>query len=370
MIDALDCLYGSLLDAGQFDTFLKRLAEITDADSAAVFDFDLSRPDAMRFTTSAYDDATHARFIAAFPGIDDKLWWDRGEPHLTAGMVSNGIDLASADEIKATRYYRELLEPMDILHSAAVCAVMRPDMQCVLTINRSERRGPFGRDSMDVLRAFAPHWVRYKQLAWRIEGNKRDARGHPSLAVFELGAMFDIRRINPPAEHCLDMGWLQRTPDSGLRMRDARSQAMWINCQRQAMTSSAPPPAIPVYGHHAEVVAYAALRPQVDGGLTPRRLLFVRPLLPNGNHGDLAATLRLSCGLTVAESNFAVALRRSDTLAEAAQALGITVGTARQRLQEIFEKMDVHRQTELFQALDALAELNDHLHHRTEQPAD
>lgn len=369
VIDALDCIYGSLLDAGQFDSFLKRIAEIAGADSAAVFDFDLSRPDAMRFTTSAYDDATHARFIAAFSKYDDRLWWARSERQMSAGSAINGIDLASADEIKATRYYRELLEPMDILHSAAVCAVMQQDAQCVLTINRSERRGPFGRDSMKVLRALAPHWVRYMQLKQRLDGNKRNVRGHRGVAVYDLGPGFDVRRMNGPAKHCLDEGWLQRGPDGVLRMHDARSQAIWANCQRYAATSSTPC-MVPVYGHHAEVVAYAALQPISEAGLAPRRLLFVRPLLPTGNHVDLAATLRLSCGLTVAESNFAVALRRSETLAEAAQALGITVGTARQRLQEIFEKMDLHRQTELFQALDALAELNDHLTHQIDVPAD
>ena len=114
VINTLDCLYGSLQDAGRFDFFLKRFAEITSADSAAVFDFDLSRADAMRFTISAYDDATHARFMELFPAYDDKLWWQRGERQMTTGSVINGIDLASEHEIKATRYYRELLQPLDI----------------------------------------------------------------------------------------------------------------------------------------------------------------------------------------------------------------------------------------------------------------
>ncbi|MBS0214943.1 MAG: hypothetical protein JSR50_04205 [Proteobacteria bacterium] len=366
MITALDCLYGSLLDAGLFDTFLKRFAEAAGADSAALFDFDLARPDAMRFISTAADEATNARFMAIFPTINDRLWWERSERDMVPGAVINGIDYASPSEIKATRYYRELLEPLDILHSAAVCGVMRPDAQCLLTINRSEDRGPFGADSIAVLREFAPHWVRYKQLEQRISPHQRGHRGHPSLAVFELGPTFDVRRMNLPAEHCIASGWLQRGPDATLRMHDARSQALWASCQRQAATAATPPPAVPIYGHHAEVVAYAALRPQVDGSLTPRRLLFVRPLQPIGVHADLTATLRASCGLTASEAAFAIALRRSETLADAAQSLGITVGTARQRLQEIFEKMDLHRQAELFQALDSLAELNDHLYHRAE----
>lgn len=367
MIKALDCLYGSLQDAGLFDDFLRRFATAVDADSAALFDFDLSRPDAARFTSTAGDDAANARFAAAFPAMEDKLWWQRSERDMVPGAVVNGIDYASESEIKATRYYRELLEPLDILHSAAVCAVMHPDAQCVLTVNRSERRGAFGADSIALLREFAPHWVRYKQLERRLAAGQRDLRGHSSLAVFELGPGFDLRRMNGPAERCISAGWLQRTPDNTLRMHDARSQKLWAGCQRQAAAATAsPPPHLPIYGHHAEVVAYAALRPQVEGSLTLRRLLFVRPLQPIGDHADLTATLRASCGLTASEAALAVALRRSETLADAAQSLGITVGTARQRLQEIFEKMDLHRQTELFQALDSLAELNDHLYHRAE----
>jgi len=365
VITALDCLYGSLLEAGLFDSFLKQFAEIAGADSVAMFDFDLSRADAMRFTSTAANEESNARFIATFPSIDDRLWWQRSERDMVPGAVINGIDYASASEIKATRYYRDLLQPLDILHSAAVCAVMRPDAQCFLTVNRSEQRGAFGHDSIAVLRAFAPHWVRYKQLEQRIATSQRDLHGHRGLAVFELGPAFDVRRMNGPAERCISAGWLQRGPDGALRMHDARSQSLWATCQRQAATTSAAT-SIPVYGHHAEVVAYAALQPVSDGNIAPRRLLFVRPLQPIGDHIDLTATLRASCGLTTSEAAFAVALRRSETLADAAQSLGITVGTARQRLQEIFEKMDLHRQAELFQALDALAELNDHLYHRTE----
>ncbi|MBS0224995.1 MAG: hypothetical protein JSS25_01460 [Proteobacteria bacterium] len=366
MITALDCLYGSLLDAGLFDTFLKQFAEVAGADSASLFDFDLARPDAMRFINSAADETANARFTAIYPTTQGRLWWERSERDMMPGAVINGIDYASTSEIKATQYYRELLEPLNILHSAAICAVMRPDMQCLLTVHRSEDRGAFDADSIAVLREFAPHWVRYKLLEQRMSAQKHDLRGHSSLAVFELGPTFDVRKMNPSAEHCIAAGWLQRGPDATLRMHDARSQALWTSCQRQAMSAAAPPPAVPVYGHHSEVVAYAALRPQVDSSLTPRRLLFVRPLQPIGVHADLTATLRTSCGLTASEAAFAIALRRSETLADAAQSLGITVGTARQRLQEIFEKMDLHRQAELFQALDSLAELNDHLHHRTE----
>lgn len=366
MIKALDCLYGSLLDAGLFESFLEQFCALAGADSVAVFDYDLAYPEVMRFTHTACDDADKARFMAIYPTINDRLWWQRSERDMAPGAVINGIDYASESEIKATRYYQELLEPLGILHSAAVCSVMRPDAQCVLTINRSEGHGPFGEDSIAVLRDFAPHWVRYKQLEQRLASGQHGHPGHPSLAVFELGPAFDVRRMNPPAEHCVASGWLQRGPEGVLRMHDARSQALWASCQRQAVSAGTPPPAVPVYGHHAEIVAYAALRPQVDGSLTPRRLLFVRPLQPIGDHADLTATLRASCGLTASEAAFAIALRRRDTLADAAQSLGITVGTARQRLQEIFEKMDLHRQAELFQALDSLAELNDHLYHRAE----
>ncbi len=367
MIKALDCLYGSLQEAGLFDDFLHRIAALAGADSAAVFDFDLSRPVAARLTHTAADAEANARFSAVFPTIEDRLWWQRSERDMVPGAVINGIDYASEDEIKATRYYRELLQPLDILHSAAVCAVLRPDAQCVLTINRSERAGAFGADSIAVLRELAPHWVRYKQLEQRLTASQRDLRGHSSLAVFELGPGFDLRRMNGPAQRCLDSGWLLRTPDAMLRMHDSRSQKLWAACQRQAATTAAaPPPHLPIYGPNTEVVAYGALRPQIEGSLTLRRLLFVRPLQPIGDHADLTATLRASCGLTASEAALAVALRRSETLADAAQLLGITVGTARQRLQEIFEKMDLHRQAELFQALDSLAELNDHLYHRAE----
>ena len=66
---------------------------------------------------------------------------------------------------------------------------------------------------------------------------------------------------------------------------------------------------------------------------------------------DLSTRLRGMFGLTAAEARLADRLAAGDTLRIAAAALGITYGTARVRLAEIFQKTNTHRQTELVSLL-------------------
>jgi DNA-binding CsgD family transcriptional regulator len=67
-----------------------------------------------------------------------------------------------------------------------------------------------------------------------------------------------------------------------------------------------------------------------------------------------ASHLRAMFGLTDAEARLADRLAAGDELRGAAAKLGITYGTARARLAEIFQKTETHRQGELVSLLLAL----------------
>ena len=72
---------------------------------------------------------------------------------------------------------------------------------------------------------------------------------------------------------------------------------------------------------------------------------------PDGRRPPLSSRLRTVFGLTEAEARLADRLAAGDDLRSAASELGVTYGTARTRLAEIFQKTNTHRQAELVSLL-------------------
>lgn len=118
------------------------------------------------------------------------------------------------------------------------------------------------------------------------------------------------------------------------------------------MEQGAPPLVVPVYDLLAQLAAFATLqpRPGQPGAVLAARLL--QPVVPPalGDH------LRQVFDLTGGEAALAAALFGHGDLQQAAHALGITEGSARTRLQAVFEKTATHRQADLLRMLDALAD--------------
>lgn len=83
--------------------------------------------------------------------------------------------------------------------------------------------------------------------------------------------------------------------------------------------------------------------------------MFVRPLQVPDIKAVTAQLMQLF-GLTAAESALTLALRKHGDTAHAATALGIAEASARTRLQTIFEKTGMHRQTDLMLMVEALVE--------------
>lgn len=78
----------------------------------------------------------------------------------------------------------------------------------------------------------------------------------------------------------------------------------------------------------------------------PLFLVTLRLLSGRENHGSMAL-VGAAFALTAAEIRLCTALAQNLTLKEAAMQLGLTVGTARDRLKTIFQKTGTHRQSEL-----------------------
>jgi len=110
--------------------------------------------------------------------------------------------------------------------------------------------------------------------------------------------------------------------------------------------------------HFAYACAAQGLPAHLAVGLPPARdgqLALVFPAMETSTL--LAQALKVSFGLTPAETRLATLLREGTSLAEAAEDLGVSVNTTRNQLRAIFEKMGVRRQADLVRALSQLASL-------------
>ncbi|MFC7301760.1 helix-turn-helix transcriptional regulator [Cognatiluteimonas weifangensis] len=302
------------------------------------------------------------RYQSDFRSPDDRLWFRRSAAAMHTGAVLDGDDWASPAEIKRTRYYAEFLREIDTLHAVALCGLRTRTRTALLAPCRSERAGPYGSEELALFRQLAPHWVNAYALMLGFE----QLQAHAALSergdcgLFLLDADLRWSGGNEGAERMVAAGWWQGRHGGRLDSPSAVTRAAWQGAQRRLAAGAAAlrPNTIPVYDRLASLVAFATLRPfgvAAPGEGMPSFVLFVRPLQA-GDDERLGAQLRHLFDLTPAEAALAVALRRHGDLPQAAAALGIAEGGARTRLQSVFDKTGMHRQSELLRMLDVLAD--------------
>jgi hypothetical protein len=355
-------LYAGAAEPERLRSFLDRLSAASGSHLTVLIREDARDPASNQFLARGLDPALRLRYDAEPGAEDDKLWFQRSAHAMRPGAVLNGEDWASPAEIRHTRYYDSVLREMDTLHSAALCGMLSPERAMLLTPCRSSRAGPYGSEEMALFRQVGPHWVnactlmvRFEHLQAQVAVSDRRRRG-----LFLLDA--DLRWIggNETAEAMVASGWLSGRRGARLDSRSAVTHAAWQGAQRRLATDAAglQPQTIPVYDALASLVAFASLQPYgaaAPGEGMPSYVLFVRPL-HSDDDADIAAQLRALFDLTIGEATLAVALRRHGDLHQAAASLGLTDGSARTRLQAVYEKTTMHRQTDLLRMLDALAD--------------
>lgn len=116
---------------------------------------------------------------------------------------------------------------------------------------------------------------------------------------------------------------------------------------------AASPPTIVIGRHRRGWPLVVTVLPARHAILADRDSQAVMLYVVDPNHALLmtAHTLREEFGLTPREASLTSRLAQAASLTEAARELGISVGTARQYLKAIFEKIGVHSQAELLRVV-------------------
>lgn len=359
-------LYAGIVEPDRLQRFLRRLGDATRSHVMALIRHDHADLARSTFQATGVDGTVIARYEAGFRAPGDKLWFDRSMHAMRTGSVFNGEDWVSKRELKRTRYYADVLREIDTAHSVAICGLMSPSHSAFITPCRSERSGPYDGDSLRLFRQVGPHWVNAYALMSRFEALRGQEAGPAARgrAMFLLDAQWRWVSGNAEAAAMVARGWWQGRRGGRLEPCSMLTRERW-NAALRGFAKGVPRApdavavqAVAVHAPDGQLVAFASI--QAYGAACAAAapadyVVFVRPLQV-GNDDALGAQLQALFGLTSAETALALALRRHGEIARAAEAVGITEGSARTRLQAVYDKTGQHRQAELLRMLEALAD--------------
>jgi DNA-binding CsgD family transcriptional regulator/PAS domain-containing protein len=292
---------------------------------------------------------TEAYFREGWVGREERA---RGVPVMMRRGAYADLDFMTSEEIDHHPFYQEFLGAYGLRWFAGVKLAFGDDLW-VLAIQRSIGQDPFSPEEVARLARMSPSLASAAALA-RALGF---ARAEAALAAFEVSgmaaALLDrfgrIVRLNAAAE--LLLGPDLRIREGRIACADHDATAAFDRVLHTLLWSASgqallPPVALP-RADKRPLLAYAARPPAIcAAALAPCQAIVVF-IDPDARRKPPEAHLALAFGLTGAEARLASRLATGESLANVAEALGITKETARELLKRVFTKADVHRQAEL-----------------------
>src|SRR5262245_57478632 len=278
---------------------------------------------------------------------------------LPAGAV---VPLKPDNPFKNSPLFREVLEASGVLAGPGFIVVNeRTDRLVIATtlvLPRSKRWKPRARD-LALLKKLAPHMVIARSTHNRLAERSRHAEALVSAfdrLVLGVVLVDENERVSYANRSAADLLGVEPgfTPPEVLAadIADTRTRA-W----RRLLTSDAGQGrnalffAHPEDGRPLQVLATRFKWRDHEGSAAARfgRAVFIGD--PRARTGDPAGVLRELYGLTRSETRLALLLLADHSVEEAADALGITLGTARGVLKTVFSKTRTNRQASLVRLL-------------------
>lgn len=337
----------------QWPQTLDRIAQAAGADGASIV-FGGTTPETVAVSTSI---AEPVRKYFETRAVDDPRE-DRVTPTLEGGFLSD-LDVFTLDEIARDPFYQEFPKPLGFgWHGAALLA--GEPVPVVLSLKRSLQRGPFDRRELDRLGAVLPHFRSAAHAAAVMHAASLKAQFDLMAALGLCAAVLDrVGRVLADGDS-VPLGGLLAVANGRLRAPHRADQpaleAAIEGAARPERFSSKPPPQPVALRRDSGLPIVARVVPLVG---TPRlsfsiaAALVVAVDMARPQRVD-AVDLRAIFPLTAKEAELASRLATGEKLEQAAAALSISPGHARQRLKAIFQKTDTHRQSELVALLSRL----------------
>ncbi len=285
----------------------------------------------------------------------------RAIPGMMRGRLGLDEDLFEPGFHEREPLFTDVLTPLGFRWWAGVGFTVGGTLWCV-ALQRTIGEGIFEPSEQRMLAGSIPMLTQFGALADAIDRTQISAMSdaldivrRPAILVDGLGRAL---RANRSCEAIFDAWFRVRggkivvadpraVPELGTLLDQIRSSSGWI-----------------AFGGRKFVIARGRRRPLVvepvnvsgagSGPFSGGRVLLLVSDLEQGRKAPAVEILRRLFGLTPAEARLAALLGQETSLAEAAEALQITMLTARSHLKRIFEKTSVTRQADLLALLRRL----------------
>lgn len=279
--------------------------------------------------------------------------------NLAPDTVTTLAEVLPEQELLASDYYRQYLEPTGLFHILGVDTMEPGGMLARLRLSRRRAETPFGPAERSLLSRLVPHLRRAITLYATLNRttSERDmyagAVSQLAVATIVLDEQARVLKVNPVAQALLDQA-------DGLAIREQRlkldgrdtdrrlQQALQTitRARQQGRPSVAHALRVPRSAGRADLGLVVRPVPGDGGGQSsPCAAVFISD--PDLQEPASRQALGELFGLTPAEANLALLLARGHSLAEASEAQHISQHTARAQLKSVFAKTGVSRQAEL-----------------------
>lgn len=367
--DLIERLYDAAVGVGDWHEALRSLADVFDGSAAAL---GIVGPRSVgRIVQVGVDPAYEARYLERHAGRNELA---ARSAVLPVGTVVTDRDLMPRAEFLRTAFYDECLRPNGLSTLMNLRAARGEGGTvgnvCVL---RSADQGDFGAEEVKLFQSLAPHLRRAVAVHVRLaeaEGERlalSETLQRLSHAAFLVDAASVVRLANAAgAELLAKRDGLFAEASDGMALRAAKGgettalrrmvgaavRGDGAGPQQAGRLRLSRPDKAPLMATvvplTAAGLAAAGLRPD------PTVLLLVTDPEAKAQTPS-PAVLRETFGLTPAEAEIAARAARGEGMPAAAEALGISQGTARLHLHRVFEKTGAHRQAELTALLSRVA---------------
>lgn len=354
--DLLDALYGAAGNQDGWGAFFVQLTAIVPFSVATFSLFDAHNQNYSTQVGHGISPEAAGLYNRHYGAMDE--YYLRAKSMVREGWVNDGRSVCPMSALVRTEFYNDFLRRFGWLHECAAVIEMRNSSMSVMTMMREAHQPEFSQEEIQAIRSLVPHLKRALSLHRKIVDLKLcqqatvDALDWAPFGIVLLSSTGQVLVANKPAAEMAAQGVIHLS-QSGLHAASCRDDS-----RLQALIRSASGPlnvengggAVMCQGFKNRRIAVLVtpLKTQIIG-ISPAIAVFLAD--ESMRPASRTELLKMLFELTPAEAHLAERLAGGSSLTEAADSLGIAVGTARTQLKSVFSKTDTSRQAELVRLL-------------------